>query len=110
MTSVFDGMATVIGKVLGATVIHVDAFGVSHDLTGAIFRVGPVEIQDDDGRVVLLVVPSLSVQRPAADSIRRGDMINPGNGKIYRVETSQPGGSPAPDAFVTIELEEFADV
>jgi len=110
MTSAFDGMAGVIGKVLGATVIHVDALGVSRELTGAIFRVGPVEIQDDDGRVVLLVVPSLAVQRPAADAILRGDLINPGNGKIYRVESSQPNGSPAPDAYVTIELEEFADV
>lgn len=105
MTDVFDGMAGVINSVLGDRVTVAPAMGAPFDLH-AIFREDPVEVLDDEGRGVLLMSPSLSVQKPDDVLLTRGDVIQPPDGRSFKIVNGQPNGSPATDAFVIFELEE----
>ena len=107
MTSVFDGMAGVINDVFGGIVRITPPVGASYELQ-AIFREDPVEVFDDDGRGVLLMSPSLSVRRPDAESIAKGDIVEPATGGRFRIAHGQPNGSPAADGFFIYELEEEA--
>jgi hypothetical protein len=105
MTAVFDGMAGVFNTVFGAPVLHT-ASGASAVEVQAIFREEPVEVLDDQGHTVLTIGPTLAVQKPTDQTIQFDDLINPGNGKLYRVENSIGNGSPASDAFVIFDLGE----
>ncbi len=97
-------MAGVLGAVLGSSVIWTPAGGPATAIA-AVFRETPVAEPDDEGREILVTMPVLKVQRPAADGIGRGDIIAPDNGKTYRILNRHPSGSPASDAFVLFELE-----
>lgn len=97
-------MAGVLGAVLGTSVSWTPHGGSATDID-AIFREDPVAEADDQGREILVTMPSLRVQRPAAVAIARGDIVEPGNGKTYRILNKHPSGSPASDAFVLFELE-----
>lgn len=107
MTSVFDGMAGIINGVLGDTVTVLPAVGSSFDLAG-IFREEPIEVLEADGRGVLIMSPTLSVQKPLSASLAKGDVIQPSDGRQFKVVNRQSNGSPASDAFVIFELEDFA--
>lgn len=104
--SVFDGLAGVLNGMFGATVSHTPQGQAAVDIE-AVFREEPIAVTDDDGRDVLIVAPTLRVQKPTADTIAAKDTIAPGNGRTYRVVNRHPNGSPAADAFVIFELEEI---
>jgi len=103
--SIFDGMAGILNGVFGDPVTHTPAGGAGTTIQ-AVFREGPVQVLDDDSRVILSVTPTLKVQRPVDEALSRRDLIQPGNGKTYQIVNDQPNGSPASDAFVFFELEE----
>ena len=100
-------MAGVLNDTFGGPVIWQNRHGGQQEIIG-IFREQPVASADDADREILVIMPTLSVQRPLADEIERGDLIIAPNGKTYRVLNRHPGGSPAADALVIIELEIFA--
>lgn len=102
--SLFDGMTGILADVFGAPVTWTPRNAPPVSLR-AVFRETPVRVPTEDGGETLTVSPTLTVQRPAADSIVRGDTIEPGNGRSYRVIAPFPSGSPAVDAFVIFELE-----
>lgn len=104
MTSIFDGMAGILNQVFGAPVAWTPSGGSTSTIRG-VFRDTPVRVPTEDGGEVVTVTPTIEVQKPAADQIRRGDTIIPGNGKSYTVLAPFAKGSPAGDAFVIFELE-----
>ena len=107
--SVFDGMAGVINRAIGAPVTHVaQATGVSTDLQG-ILREAPYDLTDQDGREVRVLVSTLRLTAQDAAAIFRGDTIRTADARVFRVSNRQPGGSPASDAFVIFELEDVTD-
>ncbi|WP_176408619.1 head-tail joining protein [Haematobacter massiliensis] len=106
MTSIFDGMASLIAGVLGRPdILYLPSSGVDRTVQ-SIFRETPVEAQNSEGVAVLITSPSWRVERHLVPEIARGDRIDPGNGKRYRVKTVWPSGSPAVDAAVLCELTE----
>lgn len=105
MTGIFDGMAGVLNGVFGAPVTHYPAAGGSAVLQG-VFREDPVEVLADERGTILIEAPTLRLLRDDALSVARGDTIDPGRGKTYRVLNRLTAGSPASDGFWTFELEE----
>lgn len=105
MTTLFNGLAGILNDVFGGPVSHRPQGGAAVAIQ-AVFREEPISVQDEDGAEVLIVAPTLQVQKPVAETITRKDLIVPGNGKSYRVMNRHPNGSPAADAFVVFELEE----
>lgn len=106
MPSVFDGMTGVLNAVFGAPV------AISGSFTGtvqAVFRETPIEQEIADGRVAVVVMPTLRLTRDVAQ-LARGDLIAPSEtpGRTFTVLQSFPSGSAAADAFVTYALEEVA--
>lgn len=104
MTGIFDGMAGVIAGVLGRPDIAYTPAGGTARAVRSIFRETPVETQDSEGVSVLITSPSWRVERHLVPELRAGDMVEPGNGRAYRVKNVWPSGSPAADAAVICEL------
>lgn len=104
MASVFDGIGRICTTAFGAGVTYLAA-GKPARVVPSKFREAPVEIEDDDGRMVLIIAPTWWVRRDLVPEIARGDRIEPGNGKTYTVITDRPNGSPASDATLMCELE-----
>lgn len=109
MTSVFDGMAGVLNGVFGAPVVYQPAYGPAQTVQ-AVFRAEPIEVAGSDGHAVLIVAPTLRVQRNILPDIGRGDHVVPSvasaRGKTFKVINMIPTASPAGDAFWVCELEE----
>jgi len=101
----FDGMAGLLNGVFGGSVIHIPAVGAAVTIQG-IFRREPIQVADDYGREILVEMPSLRVLKPVAATIATGDVIQPGDGRDYRVLSSHDSGSPGADAFVVFALED----
>lgn len=108
MTHLFDGLATLCDSVFGGTVTHLPRAG-GPAVIEAIFRETPVELPAEiDVGENRWLAPTLAVREPVALTIFAGDMIDPGKGRIYRVQPDgQPSGSPAADRFWTFSLEEI---
>lgn len=104
MASVFDGMASVISVTLGDTVTITPIAGVAYDLD-AVFREEPQEFEIGSGGTVPMLKPVLSAPVDQLVGLARGDVVDPKNGKTYRVLSSLSAGSPAVDGFIDIELE-----
>ncbi|TQS74024.1 hypothetical protein ERN12_05955 [Rhodobacteraceae bacterium] len=104
MMGVFEGMAGVLSDVLGAPVRYLPATGRPRDIQ-SIFREEPVTVTGDDGRDVLIVAPSWRVSRDLVAELARGDLVQPGNGRTYKVVNHMPTGSPACDGLLLCELE-----
>lgn len=109
MSSVFDGMASILADVFGAPVRYVPAVGEPRDIQ-SVFRTAPIEVVDQDGHPVLIVSPTWQVQAILAPEAARGDQIEPGNGKIYVIQNVSLSGSPAGDALIICELERVYDL
>lgn len=105
MTSIFDGMAGVIGGILGAPVIYRPKVGPAVPLC-SIFREDPVEVIDGDGHAVRSVNPRWEVSRALTDRPSHGDQIEVADGRIFEIAAVVPSGSPAHDAFWICDLYE----
>lgn len=104
MTRLFDGMASLLTGVFGAPVSYTPAGGVTRAVA-SVFRETPIEAIDQDGHPILIMGPTWRVQKQLVPEVKKGDVIDPGNGKIYSIRNVQPTGSPATDAAVICELE-----
>lgn len=102
--SVFDGLAGVLSSVLGAPVTISGSFAGTIQ---AIFREMPLDQLAGDGRVFVVVTPTLQVRRNVAVLIK-GDIAAPSEtpGRTFTVLQSYPSGSPAVDALVSYAMEE----
>lgn len=107
--SVFQGVAGVLTTVFGAPVSYLPNGGASRNIR-SMFRETPVEAQNAEGNSVLILAPTWRVERHLAPEVARGDRIQPGNGKTYKIKNVWPSGSPASDAAVICELEISAEV
>ena len=104
MTTVFNGMTSVLNQVFGADVTFVPATGPTA-LVRSVFRETPVEVADGDTGRTIVGVASWTVARPFADTVLTGDEIEVGD-RRFSVLARYPSGSPATDAFVRFVLEE----
>ncbi|MBO9488624.1 hypothetical protein J7376_19115 [Paracoccus sp. R12_1] len=105
MSTVFDGMTGIIARTFGRPdILYLPAVGAPRNVAG-VFREAPTEAIDQDGHPILIVAPTWRVERDLVPDIRRGDRIQPGNGRTYAVLNHDPSGSPADDAFLICELE-----
>lgn len=107
MSSIFDGAAGLIRGVLGGTVT-IYPYGVPTVLTTAVFREEPMLASGGfEEAQVTVVQPFLRADRRDVVELKVGDVVDPHNGKTYRVVSDMPQGSPADDATVEIELEKI---
>lgn len=104
MSSLFDGMGALISATFGATVT-VTPVGGPPRMVDAVFREGPITVLSQDGVEVTTVIPTLVGEGRLFDDLVPDGVVDPGNGKTYRCIFSQPSGSPAVDALITIQLE-----
>lgn len=108
MTGIFDGLAGMLSSVFGDVVTHTPdgGSGMPAEIEG-VFRAEPVDLPgEDDLGEFRWNGPTLSVTEPAALEIAEGDIIEPGDGKSYRVlPDGRHSGSPASDRFWTFSLE-----
>lgn len=106
MPALFDGMAKVLAGTFGDPVRYAPQVGEPR-IVQSVFRESPIEVVDQDGHPVLIVSPSWRVQKHLVPEAKRGDQVEPSNGKIYVISNVSPSGSPADDAFIICELERF---
>lgn len=106
MTTIFDGLASTINGVLGGSVtVLPGGIAPSYELR-AMFRRDPVSVLGAEGSELVALRPLLHVPLDLAGDLRRGDVIQPGDGKSYKILSRDVTGSPASDAFQIFELEE----
>ena len=106
MTSVFDGMGSILNAVLGDVVSVTPPAGNARD-QHAIFREGPEPVLGRDGIEVMTVMPTLSGLEIELTDLVPDGTVRPGNGKQYKCIAPMKSGSPATDALIKIELEEI---
>ncbi|MBY6160030.1 hypothetical protein KUV73_04060 [Mameliella alba] len=106
MTSVFDGLAGVLNGVFGAPV-EIEPTGEAAYTVQGVFRREPIEVAGAEGEPVLILSPTLRVQRDAVPALDRGDIVRPSTapGEVFRVANGQDTMSPASDGFAVYELE-----
>lgn len=104
MSSIFNGMAGILSDVLGAEVQYFRAAEPGRAVQ-SMFRESGAEAFDQDGHPVLVVAPTWRVGRDLVPQIARGDRIEPGNGRTYKILNYDLSASPADDAFLICELE-----
>jgi len=104
MSSIFDGAAGLIRGVIGGAVTIYPG-GVATDIE-AVFREEPMLASGGyESEQITVVQPVLRADRRDVFALAVGDIVDPHNGKAYRVVSDLPQGSPADDATVEIELE-----
>lgn len=104
MTGLFDGMGTIVAGVLGAPVTVTPLGGNPRSIEAA-FREGPRMVAGEDGFERQTVLPTLTgLQSDLADLVP-GGIVEPGNGRSYKVTGWMPTGSPASDAMAELGLE-----
>lgn len=104
MTSLFDGMATLLNGAFGGVVTLAHPSGALQTNVPAVFRAEPLELTGEAG-LVLIEQPTLRIRRDIAPEIQRGTHVTLPDGRRFRVESRIPGGSPAEDAFIICTLE-----
>ena len=107
MSTPFDGMAAALNGVFGAAVTLVNLSAVSTTVQ-AVFRDMPVEVDNGDGRPVVIIVPTLKVPKTLAPTIAAGWQVSPAavSPRTFKVLRVEPSSSPAADRFLHCVLEE----
>ena len=111
MSSIFDGMASILNDTFGGGVVYLPKVGGEPVTVQATLRAGPVEVAGGDGAPVLILGPSLQVPKTILPNIGRGDRVFSvaAPDDVYLVANRIPNGSPADDAMIICELEEVQD-
>lgn len=105
MTRLFDGMAGLLSDVFGSPVTYRPQGGGAR-VVQSVFRRQPTEDVGADGHSILVLAPTWRVRSDLCPEVRRGDQIEPGDGRTYEVLNVQRTGSPAADAMLVCELYE----
>lgn len=104
MQGPFGGVSGALTRIFGGTVkIHLGT-GAARDID-AIFRHLPRETDAQNGVSIQAVVPVLRASRADLIDLDEGDLIDPGDGEIYRALFPEKSASPAPDALINWQLE-----
>lgn len=103
MTALFTGMTALLAGTFGDPVLFRPRSGAPREIQ-SIFREAPIEVTGADGQAVLIEAPTWRVSRDLAPELRRRDLIEVSDGRVFRVEVVHPPASPSPDAFFTCEL------
>ncbi|WP_273687359.1 head-tail joining protein [Ketogulonicigenium vulgare] len=106
MTGLFDGVAGILGDVFGDIVEYRRKGDAGWWPVQSTFRQAPISTTDSNGLEVLIIAPTWRVIRARVPDVKMDDQIRVG-GVIYRVVNVHPTGSPAQDAQVLCELEEW---
>lgn len=104
MTSIFDGMGPTLRALLGGSV-SVTPVGGSAQTVTAIFRASESVMTQLDGFERQSFLPVVHVNRADLAKFPVRAMVEPGDGKKYRVVAPLNSGSPAFDANVPVQLE-----
>ncbi|WP_273689024.1 head-tail joining protein [Ketogulonicigenium vulgare] len=107
MTALFDGVAGLLTGTFGTIVEYRRDGRLEWADIPSTFREQPIEVTDAEGRDVLIIAPTWRVIRSLVPDLKRDDLVRPASGKIYRVLNFDPTGSPAADAQVLCQLEEW---
>lgn len=100
----FSGVSGVLTRIFGGTVqIHYGT-GAARDVD-AIFRHQPRETDAANGVSIQAMVPVLRASRSDLSDLDEGDLVDPGDGEIYRALFPEKSPSPAPDALINWQLE-----
>ena len=102
MVSPLAGISGVVKATFGETVTIRPREGVEFNVAG-VYREVPVEILDDMGGMASEQC-TLRVSRPDASLITGKDTVVIADGRAFQVQRRAPGGSNAPDGFVTLHL------
>lgn len=105
MTALFDGMAGALNEVFGAPVLYRPLAG-EVAVIQSVFRTEPVTVLDQDGGAVVIAEPTWRAPKDKVFGAVRGDLIEPGDAKTYRILRRIPNPSPATDAFAVFAMEE----
>lgn len=108
MSSLFDGLGSMLAEVFGDAVLHTPQVGAPVTIT-ARFRRKPIEVLEDDGSAVLIHEPTLRVPEPVASTIKTDDLIRPEGEALYRVLNRHEGGSPDVERSVIFKLREVSE-
>lgn len=104
MTRLFDGVAGLLADSLGASVRHRPVGGDPAGIQ-SVFRTDPIEVLGADGGPALISQPTWRVPADRAAGIKPEDLIEPWDGKTYRVVNRIMSGSPGADRFHIFALE-----
>lgn len=102
--SLFDGMAGLLCDVMGGPVIWQPLAGAETEIT-SVFREEPMEVLGTDEFPVIVSQPTWRVAADRVEGWQAGDLIQPGNGKTYRIANAVPSASPADDGMMLFRLE-----
>lgn len=102
--SLFDGMSGLLNDTFGGPVLCWTEWGQEYAIQ-AVFRRDPVEVETDDGTVVLISQPTLKVPQSLAGDLARGILIEAEKEKFRIVNRHLLRASPASDRFLVFELE-----
>ena len=105
MQGPFRGIAKTLSGIFGGPVTIQPESGGPYEVRGIFRQVAGVVVAEG-GAEVVVTRPQIKLHRPDADQIFEGDDILPGDGKTYRACGRTDPASPAPDALVTLDLEE----
>lgn len=106
MTSLFNGIGTIVTGVLGAPVTVTPEGGLPREIEAA-FREGPRMVQGADGMEYQTVLPTLTARRDEVEDIVPGGTLELPDARRYKVTGWMPSGSPASDALVELGLEKI---
>lgn len=108
MTSIFNGMATVLNDVFGDEVLYTPKGDLEPVTVQAKLRTGPLEVAGGDGAPIVILAPTLQVPQSILPNIKKGDRVAAvaTSDVVYKVVNKIPSGSPATDAMIICELEE----
>ncbi|ADO42374.1 conserved hypothetical protein [Ketogulonicigenium vulgare Y25] len=118
MTALFDGVAGLLTGTFGTVVEYRRDGRMEWTDIPSTFREQPIEVTDAspnqpievtdaEGRDVLIIAPTWRVIHRLVPDLKRDDLVRPASGKVYRVVNFDPTGSPAADAQVLCQLEEW---
>lgn len=104
MQGPFRGVAGSLARAFGGTVTLFYGTAQARRVT-AVFRHMPRRVDGFNGAEIETLVPVLRAPRHELTDLAEGDLIDPGDGRIYAFLFLEESPSPAPDALITAQLE-----
>lgn len=104
MQGPFRGVAGSLARAFGGAVTIHYGTAQARAIT-AVFRNVPRRVDGQHGLSVETLVPVLRGSRADLSGLTEGDLVDPGDGEIYRFLFLEESASPASDALITAQLE-----
>ncbi|MEQ3678964.1 hypothetical protein [Pseudophaeobacter sp.] len=104
MQGPFRGVAGSLARAFGGTVTLHPGTPQARDVV-AVFRKIPRRVEAHNGLEIETLVPVLRGARSELADLNEGDLVDPGDGEIYKFLFQEESQNPASDALVTAQLE-----